>query len=377
MAERVGFTTTANQPEPAPNQPDWTSIGRLSWRSNPDAIIFSGFEKYGQFRPQLWEALYPSGQPRQISNDLNAYTNAGLVGDGSKLVATQTLFRGGLWLAPISNPDMTQQITPGTGRRDGAGIAWTGNNQIVYGYVGGSSFRMAKLEIPGTQPTDLRVPGEMLVAPSSCGSGIVYAQAVKQSFSIWYAESNGGSPREIVPGPSTGAPVCTPDGKFAVYENAEGTEIRLMRVPTTGGTPQKLNDLNMKWPKFSPDGREIAALYSADPAAAPKLAIIPGEGGAPTQVIDLPKDVFFGAPPNNLAWTADGRSIVFPAVEKGVTNLWIQPLGTTQGKPAPPRQWTHFSANGVTRFAVSPDGKQIALAREASTSDIVLVSHLP
>jgi Tol biopolymer transport system component len=171
--------------------------------------------------------------------------------------------------------------------------------------------------------------------------------------------------------------VCPPDGKFVVYENAEGIEIRLMRVPATGGMPQKLNDLNMKWPKFSPDGRQIAALYYTDPAAVPKLALIPAEGGAPTQVIDLPKDLFFGAPPKNLDWTADGRSIIFPAVEKGVTNLWIQPLGTTQGKPAPPRQWTHFSANGVNRFAISPDGKQIVLARDASTTDIVLVTHLP
>jgi eukaryotic-like serine/threonine-protein kinase len=356
---------------------NWTSIGRLSWRSSPDAVVFAGFEKYGEFRPQLWEALYPSGQLRQISSDLNAYVNAGLAADGSKLVATQELFRGGLWLAPISNPDSAQQITPGTGRWDGTGLTWAGNNQIVYGYVGGSSFRMARLEIPGAQPADLRVPGEMLVAPSSCGSGIVYAQAVKQSFSIWYAESNGGSPREIVPGPSTDAPVCTPDGKFVVYENAEGTEIHLMRVPATGGTPQKLNDLNMKWPKISPDGRQIAALYSADAAGVPKVAIIPVEGGAPTQVIDLPNGLNFSNPPKNIAWTADGRSIIFPVVQKGVTNLWMQPLGTSQGKPAAPQQWTHFSANSVTRFAISPDGKQIVMARDASTTDMVLVTHLP
>jgi eukaryotic-like serine/threonine-protein kinase len=356
---------------------NWTSIGRLSWRSNPDAIVFGGFEKYGEFRPQIWEVLYPSGQLRQISNDLNAYVNVGLAADGSKLVATQELGRGGLWLAPTSNPDSAQQITPGTARWDGAGIAWTGNNQIIYSYVGGSSFRMARLEIPGAQPTDLRLPGEMLVAPSPCGGGFVYVQVVKQSFSIWRAELNGGTPREIVPGPSNDAPVCTPDGRFVVYENAEGFEVRLMRVPATGGTPQKLNDLNMQWPRISPDGRQVAALYSADPAAAPKLAITPVEGGAPTQVIDLPNDFNSSSPPNNLAWTADGRSVIFPVIQKGVTNLWIQPLATPQGKPAPPRQWTHFSANSVTRFAISPDGKQIVLARGASTTDIVLVTHLP
>jgi Tol biopolymer transport system component len=209
---------------------------------------------------------------------------------------------------------------------------------------------------------------------------------VKQSFSIWRAELNGGAPREIVPGPDTYDPVCTPDGRFVVYQRAEGNESRLMRVAATGGTPQKLNDLNMKWPTISPDGRQIAALYFTDPAAVPKLALIPIEGGAPTQVIDLPRDLDFGVTPNyvpnylapnNLAWTVDGRSIIFPVVQKGVASLWIQPLPAPNGKPAPPRQWTHFSANGVTRFAISPDGKQIVLARDASTSDIVLVTHLP
>jgi Tol biopolymer transport system component len=83
-----------------------------------------------------------------------------------------------------------------------------------------------------------------------------------------------------------------------------------------------------------------------------------------------------GATPKNIAWTADGRSIIFPVVQKGVINLWIQPLPARDGKPVPPRQWTHFSANGVNRFALSPDGKQIVLARDASTTDIVLVTHL-
>jgi Tol biopolymer transport system component len=355
---------------------DWTGIGRLSWRSNPDAVVFSGFEKSVEFRQHIWEVLYPSGQLRQISNDLNTYDNAELAADGSKLVGTQELLRGGLWLAAISSPDSARQITPGTDRLDGEGIAWTGNNQIVYGYVGGINFRMATLEIPGAEPTDLHLPGETLSDPTSCGGGFVYAQGVKQSFSIWHAELNGGAPREIVPGPSTNLPACSPDGKFVVYENYQGTEC-LMRVSATGGKPQKLNDLKMRWPAISPDGQQIAALYYADPAAVPKLALISVEGGSPTQVIDLPNDLDFRGPSKNLAWTADGRSVIFPAVEKGVTNLWIQPLGAPQGKPTSPRQWTHFSANSVTRFAISPDGKQIVLARDASTTDIVLVTHLP
>jgi eukaryotic-like serine/threonine-protein kinase len=354
----------------------WQSMGRLSWRSNPDAIVFAGFEKLADLRPQLWEMLYPSGQLRQISNDLNYYGVPGLTADGSRLVTVQTLQRGGLWVAPASNPDSARQITPGTSRQDGIGLAWTGNSQIVYGYIGGSLVRMAKLEIAGAQPTDLRLPGDAQATPAACGGSVAYLQVVKQGFSIWRTDLNGGAPQELDPGPSSGNPACTRDGRFVYFDRNEGSESRMMRVPATGGTPQQLNDLNMQWPTPSPDGKQIAALYYTDPAAVPKLALLPAEGGAPMQVMDLPKGLNTNNQ-NRLAWTADGRAIIIPVLEKGLTNLWVQPLGAAQGKPAPPRQWTHFTDHGVTAFAISPDGKQVAMARDGSTADIVLITHLP
>jgi Tol biopolymer transport system component len=202
-------------------------------------------------------------------------------------------------------------------------------------------------------------------------------QGVKHDYSIWRVDLNSGVPQELDPGPSSFIPVCTPDGKFVVYTRAEGSEARMMRVPTIGGTPQKLNDLFMQWPAMSPDGRQVAAFYFADPAGVPKLAVVAAEGGPPTQVVDMPKDLDFTFAPTGLGWTPDGHSVIFPVKQKGVTNLWIQPLGAPQGKPAPPRQWTHFSTNSVRRYAISPDGKQVALARDSSTTDLVLITHLP
>jgi serine/threonine protein kinase/Tol biopolymer transport system component len=100
------------------------SPGRLTWRSNPDAIVFAGTEKPGALHIQLWEILYPTGELRQITNDLDSYNTPGMTADGSKLVAPQDLLRSSLWLAPASNPDAARQITPGTSREDGIGIAW-------------------------------------------------------------------------------------------------------------------------------------------------------------------------------------------------------------------------------------------------------------
>jgi len=356
---------------------NWQQIGRLSWRSNPDAVVFAGFEKLRDYRVQLWEVLYPSGQLKKISNDLNSYAVPGLTADGSKLVAMQSVPRAGLWLGTTSNPDSAQEITPGTTRWDGVGLSWTGNTQLIYGYIGAGNFHIAKLDLPAAQPADLHLPGDAVLWPTLCGSGMAYTQEVKQSFSIWRADLNGGLPQELGPGPSAATPVCTPDGKFVIYTQIEGSEMRLMRVPATGGTPQKMNDLFMQWPAMSPDGRQVAAFYFADPTGVPKLALVPAEGGAPTQVIDMPQNLDFRFPPIGFGFTADGHSVIFPVVQKGVTNLWIQPLGAPGSKPAAPHQWTHFPVNSVTRFAISPDGKQIALGRDSSTADIVLMTHLP
>ncbi len=349
-------------------------ISRLTWRSNPDAIVFAGVENLGEFREQLRKALYPSGQLQEITNDLNSYDAPGMTADGSKLVVSQLLPRAGLWLAPASKPDAVRQITPGTSRQDGFGIAWNENSQIVYGYLGAGSFRLARLELPAAQPADLHLPGDGQISVTSCGVGaIVYNQILKQSYSMWRADLSGGMPVELDPGPSSFNPACGPAGKTVVYERAEGNETRLMRVPATGGAPQKLNDLNMCCAKVSPDGRQIAALYWADPTGVPRLALLPLEGGYPTQIIDLPRDTRT----QSLGWTLDGRGMVFAIYRNGVTNLWIQSLGRPRSKPAPPRQWTHFAANGVKAFAISPDGKQIVLSRDSSTSDIVLITHLP
>jgi serine/threonine protein kinase/Tol biopolymer transport system component len=354
--------------------------GRLTWRSNPDAIVFAGVEKSGELHSQLWEILYPTGKLWQITNDLDFYNTPGLTADGSKLVAPQDLYRSSLWLAQTSNPDAARQITPGTSRQDGIGIAWNGNSQIVYSYRGSGPSRLATLDLTVAQPVDLHLPGEEESSPTSCGNGAVaYSQIVKQNSSIWHTDLNGGVPLELDPGPSSFGPACTPDGKTVVYTRSEGNESRLMRVPATGGVPQKLNDLNMARASFSPDGRLIAALYWTDPTAVPKLALIPSEGGAPTQVIDLPPEAAKQtyAEQGGLDWMPDSRSIIFAMHKNGVTNLWLQPLGPPGSKPAPPRQWTHFSSNDVKAFAISPDGNQVAFSRDSSTADIVLITHLP
>jgi Tol biopolymer transport system component len=66
--------------------------------------------------------------------------------------------------------------------------------------------------------------------------------------------------------------------------------------------------------------------------------------------------------------TPDGKGIVYPIREKGVDNLWVQPL---DGGPG--RQLTNFTALKIYSYQWAADGKNLALVRGDSPSDLVLI----
>ena len=64
----------------------------------------------------------------------------------------------------------------------------------------------------------------------------------------------------------------------------------------------------------------------------------------------------------------DGKAVVYPARENGVDNLWLQPLDGSKG-----RYITDFKAERIYDFHWSFDGKQLALVRGHTDSDVVLI----
>ena len=73
-----------------------------------------------------------------------------------------------------------------------------------------------------------------------------------------------------------------------------------------------------------------------------------------------------------ISFAPAGNAIVYKVREKGVDNLWMQPLDGSAYK-----QLTHFTAERIARFAFSPDGSQIAIERGHNESDAVLLRDTP
>jgi Tol biopolymer transport system component len=162
-----------------------------------------------------------------------------------------------------------------------------------------------------------------------------------------------------------------------VYQ--DGEKLELKKVSIEGGTAIKLTDRGCFPSTLSPDGQWIACHYLPEHGVPEpdtlKLVILPVAGGPPVKVFDLPPTVDclrqFGQ--TNLkpfAWTPDGRAVVFVDTRDGVSNLWAQPIAG--GVPV---KLTHFTAESISNFAFSRDGKQIAIARGTGTADAVLITN--
>jgi Tol biopolymer transport system component len=70
-------------------------------------------------------------------------------------------------------------------------------------------------------------------------------------------------------------------------------------------------------------------------------------------------------------WSADGAALLYSKTIGGVSNVWRLPIDGGE-----PKQLTSFTSLRITSFALSRDGKRLALARGSTRSDVVLIRDL-
>jgi eukaryotic-like serine/threonine-protein kinase len=364
---------------------DWDYMRQVAWLPDGSAIVFGSAAEKTSFNAQLWEVSYPSGDVRRITNDLNNYIGTSITADGSALATVKLTFSGSLWITNFGSAagfSAPRQITSGISRADGLkGIAWPTADQILYTYFSSGTLKLAAVSPDGSNVHDVAVTVGTPVYPSPCGDGqhIVFSVAGRdQGFSvgIWRSDLDGTNWKQLTNGPTDVWPDCSPDGKFVVYADASGSMPTIKKVGIDGGTPVSVSKETLFFPMISPDGKLIAAGYHPEPAKASKLAILGVEGGEIRNVYDeAPDTVLGGEGGGSIAWTKDGRAVLFLVKKEGASSLWAQPVGTPGAPAAPAKQIMNLSSDQVWSYALSPDGKQIAYSHGLQLTDAVLISH--
>jgi Tol biopolymer transport system component len=183
---------------------------------------------------------------------------------------------------------------------------------------------------------------------------------------IGKAELNGSMVRQLTSGKGEEVwPDPSPDGHWLVYESTESDFLSIRKMSADGGDSTKLTDHYAWNPSVSPNGKFIAFnFYDEEKDTTQRVAIVGIEGGAPIKVLDIHPSGYFGP----IRWTSDSKALLYIQEMTGISNIWSQPLSG-----ALPRQVTNFATNRIFWFDVSPDGKQLALARGDINTDVVLM----
>jgi Tol biopolymer transport system component len=179
--------------------------------------------------------------------------------------------------------------------------------------------------------------------------------------SLWRMNLSDGEEKQLTKGVDV-HPTVSPDGKWVVFTRF-GERTSLWKVPIDGGEPTQVLDNAGLNPAVSPDGKMIAITYSG-------IALVPFEGGKMVKNFNVKYQIPPASSMIKLQWTADGQGIYFIALNKGVSNIWRQPVDGSA-----PMQVTDFKEGRIFNFAFSAKGSQLALSRGTFNSDVVLIEN--
>jgi Tol biopolymer transport system component len=205
--------------------------------------------------------------------------------------------------------------------------------------------------------------------PYACpdGRSIVFELVLhggSKADNLWRIDPAGGNLKQITQGRQDKYAVCSPDSRWVYYID-QGDETKLARIPIDGGSPKTISDLNISDSTFdiSPDGK-LAAFGTVQHSGEhkEKLALVATDSGQ-TRLVDFER-LRFGL----LRFSRDGKAVVYPTRDNGVDNLWLQPLDGSKGHAI-----TDFKSERIRDFHWSFDGKQLALVRGHTDSDVVLI----
>jgi eukaryotic-like serine/threonine-protein kinase len=370
-------------------------ILRLLW--NPDGRnIFVIFAAIGgqpfTVNTRLGVFSYPEAKFRILTNDVVDHDTISITADGKTLATLQDqsateadVLDGSGKGTPTAIPGIPpQQVL--------AGMDWTPDGHLLIS----EGIRLLRLAADGSDVTTLLTdPRAWMREVASCDGGrsiyaLWYLHDSSKGVKIWRVNADGSDAKGVTPVGDTTLFGCSPDGKW-IYAYDAWRSNDLLRYPTSGAAPELVASVSLpgallQGATLSADGQAIAAYFSqVDPSTRiykTKIGLFHlGTSGKPTvRYLDADPRAsvsYHSIPPiphDALHFTPDGKALALLLEEKGVDNIWIQPLDGSKGHVL-----TDFKSKFISDFRWSRDGKRLAVLRHTYAGDVVLLydSRMP
>jgi serine/threonine protein kinase/Tol biopolymer transport system component len=337
-----------------------------SWLPDMTGLLVSASSaETGFLRRQIGIVSFPGGDFRLLTTDTNNYFHPSLSADGQTVAANQSQGKVQIEIAPAGSLENFTPLNLNSNLPFWS-TDWTADSEILV--IQGPDIRI--VNPAGGNRVVFSDPKMTMDEVASCGKGsYIVFRAIGRSggaqANFWRIDSNGTNLKQLSFGVNDRVPSCSNDGKWMYFIDAADNHF-LKRIPIDGGTPETVIKAAAEPYDLSPDGKTVVISEVRESDHTPTLVSYSLEDGKKTSVeFDLR-----GLPA--FAFMPSGKAVVYAVREKGVDNLWMQPLDG-----AARRQLTHFTSERINGFAFSRDGARLAVGRGHAESDAVLLRNIP
>jgi eukaryotic-like serine/threonine-protein kinase len=331
-----------------------------SWLSSGAGLLVTDAEiSAGKLQRQLGIVDYPQGTFRAITADTNTYVRPSLAANSQSFAATQIQSRVDFSIAPADAPEEAHPLVLSSKQTvwrwdwmvDGKVALPQGGEIRIVDPAGGESLVFSDQNA---------IPDQV----ASCGEKYLVVRLIgragKAAANLWRIDATGGNQVQLTSGKSEADPRCSPDGKFIYFiDRADGNHVK--RISIDGGTPEAILNAGVGLFDLSPDGKLLLTTEVREFDHKLMLREDSTETKA-TQYRDIDQRAQEGA-----KYAPDGKSVAYIVREKGVDNLWKQPLDGS-----PHKQMTHYKTDRIGTFGFSRDGLKLAIERIHVESDAFL-----
>jgi eukaryotic-like serine/threonine-protein kinase len=332
----------------------------LSWM--PDNIhLLTLYYKQHSDRAQIGVITAPSGEFHSVTNDVNSYSALVLSGNGRTLATVLTNVDSNI---ALYGPDRGELISTLPLRITPNAIAWATEDRLLY-ILRGSSIGTIDRATGSVQSFDTGeiTPGDFV---ASCTDGHILFTGFPKGGSeprLFRMKADGGEIAQLTSSGFARSPSCSADSQKVFFSIGSDVNVSLWSVPVSGGTPKQLvSPVNFVDAAVSHDGTRAALFALCQQKLCAIITDLSSGRMQPPFFLDQTLV-------NLTRFSPDGRAIVSDALRSGGITLLYQPLdGST------PYVLFNPVPETINDFDWSPNGKQLAVARLKSSSDVVLIT---